>query len=58
MSKPFGAPLIYKACANAHEVIFMQSKQNCFKIHSEYQPTGDQPQAIETLAGQLCGEFK
>ena len=27
----------------------MQSKQNCFKIHSEYQPTGDQPQAIEAL---------
>lgn len=27
----------------------MQSEQNCFKLHSEYQPTGDQPQAIETL---------
>ncbi len=22
---------------------------NCFKLHSEYQPTGDQPQAIEAL---------
>ena len=42
-----------------------------FKLHSEYQPTGDQPQAIaelvegfrqgnqfETLAGQLYGEMK
>lgn len=27
----------------------MQSEQTCFKLHSEYQPTGDQPQAIETL---------
>ena len=23
--------------------------QNIFKLHSEYQPTGDQPQAIEAL---------
>ena len=28
----------------------MQEAQNCFKLHSEYQPTGDQPQAIEKLA--------
>ena len=27
----------------------MQSVQKQFKLHSEYQPTGDQPQAIETL---------
>ena len=27
----------------------MQDAQNIFKLHSEYQPTGDQPQAIETL---------
>ena len=24
-------------------------EQNIFKLHSEYQPTGDQPQAIEAL---------
>ncbi len=27
----------------------MQDAQNCFKLHSEYQPTGDQPQAIQAL---------
>ena len=27
----------------------MQNAQNCFKLHSEYKPTGDQPQAIEAL---------
>ena len=27
----------------------MQSEQKHFKLHSEYQPTGDQPQAIEAL---------
>ncbi len=27
----------------------MHSAQNIFKLHSEYQPTGDQPQAIEKL---------
>ncbi len=27
----------------------MQNEQKCFKLHSEYQPTGDQPQAIEAL---------
>ena len=27
----------------------MQDEQACFKLHSEYQPTGDQPQAIEAL---------
>ncbi len=27
----------------------MQGEQKCFKLHSEYQPTGDQPQAIEAL---------
>ena len=27
----------------------MQIEQNCFKLHSEYKPTGDQPRAIETL---------
>jgi len=25
----------------------VQDAQNCFKLHSEYAPTGDQPQAIE-----------
>jgi hypothetical protein len=25
------------------EVIFVQIAQNTFKLHSEYQPTGDQP---------------
>lgn len=27
----------------------MQNEQKTFKLHSEYQPTGDQPQAIEAL---------
>ena len=27
----------------------MQNSQQIFKLHSEYQPTGDQPQAIEEL---------
>ena len=27
----------------------MQDAQKIFKLHSEYKPTGDQPQAIETL---------
>ncbi len=27
----------------------MQTQQKIFKLHSEYQPTGDQPQAIEAL---------
>ena len=27
----------------------MQDAQNCFKLHSEYKPTGDQPQAIAEL---------
>ncbi len=27
----------------------MQTAQNIFKLHSEYQPTGDQPQAIDAL---------
>jgi excinuclease ABC subunit B len=31
------------------EVAFVQNKQNIFKLHSEYSPTGDQPQAIEKL---------
>jgi excinuclease ABC subunit B len=28
---------------------FVQSEQKIFKLHSPYQPTGDQPQAIEAL---------
>ena len=28
---------------------FVQTEQGIFKLHSEYQPTGDQPQAIEAL---------
>ena len=31
------------------EVVFVQAAQNVFKLHSEYKPTGDQPQAIENL---------
>ena len=27
----------------------MQNVQNIFKLHSEYKPTGDQPEAIEAL---------
>ncbi len=27
----------------------MQTEQSIFKLHSEYQSTGDQPQAIEAL---------
>ena len=27
----------------------MQTEQKMFKLHSEYQPTGDQPAAIEAL---------
>ena len=27
----------------------MQDEQKCFELHSEYKPTGDQPQAIEQL---------
>ena len=27
----------------------MQETKKCFQLHSEYKPTGDQPQAIETL---------
>jgi len=30
-------------------VVFVQNAQNIFKLHSEYKPTGDQPQAIEAL---------
>ena len=29
----------------------MQKEQGIFKLHSEYQPTGDQPQAIKELVG-------
>jgi len=31
------------------EVIFVQDAQSVFKLHSDYEPTGDQPQAIEAL---------
>ena len=31
------------------EVDFMQNEQKIFELHSEYAPTGDQPQAIEQL---------
>ena len=31
------------------KVIFMQTIQKQFKLHSEYAPTGDQPQAIKEL---------
>ncbi len=31
------------------EVLFVQNEQKPFKLHSEYKPTGDQPQAIEAL---------
>ena len=29
----------------------MQTAQKMFELHSEYKPTGDQPQAIEALVG-------
>ncbi len=32
----------------------MQNSQQIFKLHSEYQPTGDQTQAIEKLVA-FCG---
>ena len=32
----------------------MQNSQQIFKLHSEYKPTGDQPQAIEKLV-VFCG---
>ena len=32
----------------------MQNSQQIFKLHSEYKPTGDQPQAIEKLV-VVCG---
>jgi excinuclease ABC subunit B len=31
------------------EVVFVQDEQQIFKLHSEYAPTGDQPQAIAEL---------
>ncbi len=31
------------------EVTIVQNEQKTFKLHSEYQPTGDQPAAIEAL---------
>ena len=36
----------------------MQNAQNCFKLHSEYKPTGDQPQAIESLVKALVNGFQ
>ncbi len=33
----------------------MQTAQNIFKLHSEYQPTGDQPEAIEALVKGFQG---
>ena len=32
----------------------MQASQQIFRLHSEYKPTGDQPQAIEKLV-VFCG---
>ena len=29
--------------------VFVQKEQQIFKLHAPYQPTGDQPQAIEEL---------
>lgn len=31
------------------EVMFVQTTQNIFKLHSEYKPIGNQPRAIEAL---------
>ena len=31
------------------EVMFVQTTQNVFKLHSEYKPIGNQPRAIEAL---------
>ena len=38
----------------------MQNEQKIFKLHSEYQPTGDQPQAIEQLVQGFkeCNQFQ
>lgn len=37
----------------------MQDEQKIFKLHSEYKPTGDQPQAIEALMdGFKEGKFQ
>ena len=33
----------------------MQNEQKVFELHSEYAPTGDQPQAIEALVEGLQG---
>ena len=30
-------------------MVFVQDAQDVFKLHSEYKPTGDQPQAIKAL---------
>ena len=31
------------------EMVFVQTAKKMFELHSEYKPTGDQPQAIEAL---------
>ena len=31
------------------EIVFVQTEQKAFKLHSEFKPTGDQPEAIKQL---------
>ena len=37
------------ALSNYREEYFMPSEQNIFKLHAPFEPTGDQPQAIDAL---------
>lgn len=32
------------------KIVILKLEENMFKIHSDYQPTGDQPKAIEYLS--------
>ena len=46
---PYGITDTHLFLLQILEVTFVQTEQKTFKLHSEYQPTGDQPQAIEAL---------
>ena len=48
-----------RKCANIMDGGMRNGIQNIFKLHSDYSPTGDQPQAIEALVkyGRHCGQF-
>ena len=32
------------------KIVILKLEENMFKVHSDYQPTGDQPKAIEYLS--------